>query len=207
MEDVSERASNDLPEFLAEIWNWDLGSRLLDLALASAPEKVDLLLEALLTVPRTFTFVDFIVLADGRRYVRIWDVSQYPSLYTYVDGDLKVKDDMWYRPKQLLNPAMLAFHLRAIEGLTPYTFTPLQYDTFLSLPNDPWTRRYRDRVEKLIDRLDLDEEGWTVDEFLPTIPRETIGFHADGEPLEDTDDPFPSSEGIHFPTSGQLPSN
>jgi len=207
MEDISSRASNDPAAFLSDVWDWDLGSRLLDIALSSAPEEVHHLLEILTTVPRTWTFVDFIVLADGRRYARVWDASPYPSLYTYMDGMLKAKEDMAYEPKQIWNKAMMAFHIRAIHGITPYTFSPIQYDSFLSTENDPWSRYYEQKVEELIDRFDLDEEGWTVDELLPTIPRETLGFDVNGQPVENPDAPFPSNQGINFATPEELPPN
>ena len=155
------------------------------------------------TVPRTWTFIDFIVLADGRRYLRIWDASQYPSLYTYVDGRLVAREDMDYEPKELLNLAMVAFHVRAIAGATPYNFFPLSvYQSFLRSEQTPILDDINEYLADLVDRLDL---GWAVADLLPTIPRETFGFHADGTPIRNPTRPFPRAQGMFFPISGRLP--
>ncbi|THE63775.1 hypothetical protein D8Y22_15650 [Salinadaptatus halalkaliphilus] len=172
----------------------------------SAPQRVEFFLNASTAVPRTWTFIDFIVLADGRRYARVWDASQYPSLYTYVDGTLRKKEDMDYEPKQLWNRSMFAFHMRASAGATPYNIAPLtQFQAMLRTgPDADLWNQYRERIEETLEALEI---GWSASELLPTTPRVTVGFDADGEPIDDPDAPFPPAEALIVPVADTLPPN
>lgn len=207
MGDISERASDDPHGFLNEIWDWGLTREALaKLALLASTADVDYFIEAVATVPRTWTFLDFIVLADGRRYARVWDASQYPSLYTYMDGDRKARDDMAYETKQLWNLEMFAFQMLAMLGLTPYSSSPLTYyELFFTSPEVSPVRDdvLRAMADQIYD-LGLD---WTPAELLPTIPRVTLGFDANGEPVDDETAPFPSPSEMFFPTGETLPPN
>lgn len=206
MSDISARAAADAPGFLGEVWDWGFARQtLLELAIMSAPETVDFFLEAITTIPRTWTFLDFIVLADGRRYARVWDASQYPSLYTYVDGVLKAHEDMPYETRQIWNETMFAFLVRAMAGATPYS-NPLKYYE-ASLTSETISLEIERTINAIIDQLDL---GWIASDLMPTIPRETLGFDGDASatetnPIDDPDGPFPRAEGLFFPSEAELP--
>ena len=72
-------------------------------------------------IPNNYTFLDFTLLADGRRYRRVWDASAYPSLNTYVDGKKVAHDPFPYNPQEALNRTQINFHLHATAGITPYS--------------------------------------------------------------------------------------
>lgn len=220
MEDVARRASRDPGGFLATIWDWndDFRGWILRQLTTAAPEEVHYLLEVLTTVPRNFTFLDFIVLADGRRYAKIWDSSPYPSRYTYLDKQLRDRYDMRYEPREQFNLWMTVFHARAITGVTPHSNKSIdQYMRFLrtqvklteigedDLPDDfkrdPWSVRFRDYLETLMEIFGLED-----DKLEPVSPR-TLGFHADGEPVGNPDAPFPPVDELQFPGTNELPSN
>jgi hypothetical protein len=222
MENVAYRSSADPASFLATIWDWDSGFRewILRRLVSSAPEEIHYILETLTTVPRNFTFLDFIVLADGRRYAKIWDSSPYPSQYTYLDGKLREEYNMWYLPEQAFNPAMLLFHQRAIVGVTPHSNKSIeQYMEFLrtqvklvdedeELPDDfridPWSERFDDSLKKALTAFGLEGERWELDNLVPVYPR-TLGVHANGEPVEDPNEPFPPVDDLSFPGTNELP--
>lgn len=163
-------------------------------------------LDAISTVQNTYSFIDFIVLADGRRYARVWDASQYPSLFTYVDGRLVVDEKMEYKPNEWWNKDMFAFHALAIAGATPYQ----------SLGDRTWERLVRGsarewklmeaEIETLLNKIPL---GWDARDLLPTIPRVTVGFHDDtgDEQIDHPSTPFPLAADLEFPWADSLPPN
>lgn len=100
----------------------------------------------------------------------------------------------------------------SIHQHSPYTFDPVQYEWFLTgqiedYYDDPWTPAYEEKVRDFIDRFGLDEDGWTVDELLPTMPRETLGYYANGDPIDNPGEPFPDTEDLNYPTDDKLPPN
>lgn len=127
VQDLSDRAADNPLVFVNEIMNWGLPEWLLEVAYFAAPPQLRVLIDLMATVPRTFTFVDFVVLADGRRYARVWDASQYPSLATYVDEELATLQRMPYSPKELFNLHNTAFFARAGAGVTPYQSYGLRF--------------------------------------------------------------------------------
>lgn len=207
MGDISERVANDAPEFLRTVWDWgDIESSIAELALTAAPEEVHYFLEAATTVPNTYSFLDFVVLADGRRYARVWDASQYPSLFTYIDGRLKSPEKMDYDPQEWYNWDMFVFQALASAGATPYQ----------SMGDRTWedlvrgSERATEVVEENIERmLDMVPPEWDPSEMIPTVPRVTVGFRTEGgdEPIDNPSEPFPSAEELVFPWGDSLPSN
>lgn len=191
--DWARRVGNDPAGFLSTVLDWDVDPNIAELAMIAAPDQIQILLDYLTVVPNTYTFIDFIVLADGRRYARVWDASQYPSLATYVDGKRRALEKMPYEPRQKFrNKYMIAFLLQASLGATPY-HSPLDLygrliederlmETFLS-----------DGIEQSLSGLPVD---WEVSELLPRVPRETVGYDADGNPLENPDEPFDTAAGL-----------
>ena len=143
--------------------------------------------------------------ADGRRYARVWDASQYPSLFTYVDGRLEVSEQMPYRPREPFNKDMTVFHALAVAGATPYT----------SMGDRRWERLVRasgtleaveEDIEKLLNKI---PPGWEVSELLPEVPRQTVGFRSDTDhtAVDDPSAPFPSVKELKFPWNESLPPN
>lgn len=201
--DWAERVGENPPAFLNEAWDWDLNETLAELAWLAAPPQKQFLADYLTVVPNTYSFIEFIVLADGRRYARVWDASQYPSLATYVDGTRESIEKMPYSPVERLNLWVTAFHVQASAGLTPY-HSPLDLYGRLVDRND------RERFEAMLDDeirqiLEwLPPIGWGVGDFVPRIPRETFGFDADGDPLSDPEEPFDRDAGLLFPWSGTI---
>lgn len=203
--DISQRTADDPAAFFKTVWNWDISAKLAELAIANGPEELQFLIDALTAVPNTYSFLDLVVLADGRRYARVWDASQYPSLFTYVDGKLAASEQMPYEPKQWWNLDMTAFHLMAILGATPYT----------SMGDRTWeqlvrTRGTLDRIEDDIkEMLNVIPPGWDSADFMPTVPRVTVGFESadHDKPVDTPSEPFPRAEDIVFPWSESLPPN
>ena len=187
MDDLSDRVSENAATFFSELWGWPVPETLAKAALAAAPVEVQFAIDSMAVVPNTYSVLDLIVLADGRRYVRIWDASEYPSLATYVDGDLQKLEEMPYEPRELFNRDMFAFTVHAMAGVTPYQSLALRY--FKShLRNHPAIRN--DLEETLIEFVRLLDLPWGAHELMPSIPRETLAFDATGEPLDDADAPF-----------------
>lgn len=194
MRDFSSRIADNPASFFSSVWNWPVPTSLAKLVLLAAPPGVGFITESLGVVPNTFTVLDVVVLADGRRYVRVWDASQYPSLATYVDGKLKSLEQMPYEPHQEFNAGMTAFFLRAISGFTPYESLALrQYKGFIR--QKPWAEgELEDDLIRLIDKFDL---PYTANELMPTVPRDTLGFDGnarESDELANPDEPF--SEGV-----------
>ena len=138
-------------------------------------------------VPNTYSVLDLIVLADGRRYVRVWDASEYPSLATYVDGDLQKLEEMPYEPREVFNRDMFAFTVHAMAGVTPYQSLALRYFKAHLRSHPDVEGNLEEILIELVRLLDL---PWGVHELMPSIPRETLAFDANGEPLDDPDAPF-----------------
>lgn len=169
----------------------------------AAPLWVRFVIDFLTTVPNTFTFLDFIVLADGRRFVRVWDASQYPSLAVYVDGVQQSQEKMSYEPRELINEPMTSFMLEAAAGTTPYTAPSPLYKLILSnsdLLEDLVGNYKRQTVNVLRDPVD-------VEDIVRPIPRETLEISPDGDRAENPDDPFGPPEKLPVPLSGILNPN
>lgn len=206
--DISKRASDNAADFFSTIWDWPVPDPVAKLAMLSSPRYAQFLTEALTAIPNTYTFIDFIVLADGRRYVRIWDASSYPSLFTYVDGVLEAKEKMSYDPKELWNKDMFAFHALASAGATPYNCLAHRiWGSVIRGEDDVWTQ-IEEGLEEKLDLLPIEQGGWSAHQLMPSIPRETLAFHNaehDGEEPIDPDGPFPSPADFRIKWSGELP--
>lgn len=203
VQEWAERVADSPVDFFNTVWDWGLNERLAEIAWLLAPGRIQSLADYLTVVPNTHSFVEFIVLADGRRYARVWDASQYPSLATYVDGTRRSLEKMPYQPRERFNLALTAFHAQASAGVTPY-HTPLDYYSRLVSEND------RERIEEeLLGEIEkildwLPPLGWTVADFMPRIPRETVGFYPNGDPIENPIEPFNRGTGLLFPWSGTI---
>lgn len=198
--DLSRRVGHDTPDFFKEIWDWnDITHLIAELALIAAPGRVQFLIDYLVVVPNTYSYIDFIVLADGRRYIRVWDASQYPSLATYVDGRREAFDPLPYEPQQLLNLQMTAFHVLASAGLTPFTSALSFYER--ALADEKFMIK---EIEEALKHLSLPPIEHTVADFIPTIPRETLAFpsgNKDREPIDNPGEPFGSYSRLFYPSS------
>lgn len=200
MGDVSHRASSDPVDFFNTVWEWGLSDNLAKLAMLAVPATVRLALEFLTTVPNTFTFIDFVVLADGRRFVRIWDASQYPSLAIYVDGVQREIEKMSYKPKEWVNIPMSNFMMDAAAGTTPYTAPGPLYKQLLANPDlmEMLIGEYRKQTVNIFrDPLD-------VEDISRSFPRKTLEIDPDGNLVGNPDNPFGSAEDLPVPLSGRL---
>jgi hypothetical protein len=115
---------------------------------------------------------------------------------------------------------MLLFHQRAIVGVTPHSNKSIeQYMEFLrtqvklfdeeeDLPDDftidPWSERFDDSLKKALDAFGLKGERWELDNLVPVYPR-TLGVHANGDPIQDPNAPFPPVDDLNFPSGNELP--
>lgn len=205
MPDISNRASDDPAEFARKIWEWgDHSEDIMQDIVSTLQQDFQFLIDALTVVPRTWSFIDFIVLADGRRYVKIWDASAYPSLYTYVDGTRVWRYDMPYESKERWNEAMGFFFRRAISGITPYNDFA-QIANLLNTSPPYWVNETEKLVENYLKHLEMG--GEVSDDVTFIAPTATLGFHTDGEPIDDPDEPFPSGESLSYWLSDKLPPN
>ena len=190
--DWARRVGNNPAGFLSTVWDWGVDPWVAKLALSAALGRIHTLIDYLSVVPNTYTFIDFIVLADGRRYARVWDASQYPSLATYVDGTRRALEKMPYEPRQELNSQVVAFLLQASLGATPY-HSPLDLYGRLIEDEELMETLLTDGIQQSLSELPV---NWGVSELLPRVPRETVGYDADGNPLENPDEPFNVSAGL-----------
>lgn len=201
MGDVSRRAATDPVEFFKTIWEWDITDDLeAQLAMLAAPDLAQFAIDFLTTVPNTFTFIDFVVLADGRRFVRIWDASQYPSLSIYVDEERRELEKMSYDPRELVNLPMTGFMLDAAAGTTPYTAPGPLYKQILNSS---------DLLEELIGEykkhtVNVLRDPVDIEDLLRPMPRKTLEISPDGELVTNPDDPFGSAADLPIPLSGTL---
>ncbi|MGZ0747876.1 hypothetical protein, partial [Haloparvum sp. AD34] len=201
--DWAERVGDDAADFFKTVWNWDVDEQLAQLAMLAAPGKIQFLLDYLSVVPNIFSFVEFIVLADGRRYTRVWDASQYPSLATYVDGKRRSLEKVSYNPREPLNLRVSAFLGLASAGATPY-HSPLDFYGRLIEDEELMEAVLTEKVEEIIDIFSVD---WDVEQFYPRVPRQTVGLDANGNPVNNPSKPFDLAAGLEFPWSETIEPN
>ena len=184
---ITEQASDDAAGFLDEIFSWNLPDLAID-AVRLTNGALNKVLEYTSVVPRTWSFIEFIVLADGRHYARVWDASQYPSLYTYLDGERQATDDMTYEPQEEFNGPLLSFFARAAAGMTPYQTIPQFY--LWNLGGGRSEVLYEDTLEENLRTIEKLNE-FNVSEWMPMIPRETVaGGPSDAPDITDPTAPF-----------------
>lgn len=200
----SERVGDNAASFANTVFDWGVPNYIAKLAMVAAPPGMQVLVDFLSVVPNTYSFVDFIVLADGRRYARIWDASQYPSLATYVDGERQALEQMPYNRDELFNLSLTAFLVQASAGVTPY-HTPLDFYSRLLENEDLRERQLDNAIEDVIDLLPV---SWAVHELYPRIPRLTLGYESrNGPEVDDPDGPFADVAGLLFPLSKKIDSS
>lgn len=113
-----------------------LGFPISDLTYELIGERLSFIYDLLIITPKVFTFLDFIVLADGRRVGRFWDGSLFPRHTAYLDGSKKQatdfdKGDEW-QPKEVLNKYQIGWMLEAqSSALTPYETSQWLYLQYL----------------------------------------------------------------------------
>ncbi|PSP85320.1 hypothetical protein BRC96_02935 [Halobacteriales archaeon QS_6_64_34] len=169
----------------------------------AAPLGMQPFIDYMSVVPNTYSFIEFIVLADGRRYARVWDASIYPSLATYVDKRLQELEKMPYNTDERFNANVFAFMLEASVGVTPY-HTPLDFYSRLIKDDDLREGMLQEPIQDLIDLLPV---GWGVNELMSDVPRATVGLDSyDGVPLDEQDAPFGLAEGLLFPLANKVES-
>lgn len=134
---VAKNIINELPNydstlvFLHEVlgWKFEIGGEAVADIIQDIPEPIrDLVTSELQPViallaatPNIFTFVEFTVLPDGRRFVRLWDSSMFPKHALYMDECRFDMTRLPYQKKERLNPRF-AFFLgeAATRAVTPY---------------------------------------------------------------------------------------
>lgn len=102
---------------------------------------------------------------------------------------------MPYSPGERFNPQVAAFHALASAGLTPYHSPGLRAYELLIEDSDRLTSRAEEAIEEVVELFPV---GWDSSDFSPRVPRETVGFHADGSPVSDPDGPFDSDAALPF---------
>lgn len=165
----------DAPSFFGTIWDWDgIGGELAERAWLWMPEEVHDVADALAVVPNIYSFLEVFVLADGRRFTRVWDASPFPGVTLYVDGTRRWVRPVDYEPRERRNSQMETFFNDAVAELAPYHATSLRN----------YLNTFTARKE---------------------TPRKTLGLHADGTPIEDTDEFLPY--GFLDPREVRVPPN
>ena len=144
----------DGPEFFSTIWDWGVGGELAQAAWLAMPDRVHELADALAVVPDIYSFLEVFVLADGRRFVRVPDVSSFPGVSLYVDGTRQWMRPVEYTPRERINTQMSAFFTEAGTELAPY--------------HAPAMKVYLHNLANL-----------------HPISEVTLGFEADGKPIDD----------------------
>lgn len=206
VEEWAERVSDDALDFFNTVWGWDLPDELVDLAWYFLPQpEIQHIMDFMVTIPNTYSVIEFIVLADGRRYFRVWDASQYPSMAVYVDGERRDQDKMEYEPRELIgNFAMGQFFILSMVGMTPYYGPLLNYvnalDSLLAGSGPDWLE---EAIEDALDQLPRSFR-WQANEIMPEIPRSTLAFDADGQELENPDEPFTKMAEFIFPLTDTI---
>lgn len=187
-EQLANKSVEDPVGFFSAIWDWDVSDALAKAATFVDP-AISPIMDWLAVVPRTWSFIEFVVLADGRRYGRVWDASQYPSLFTYMDGERQHMDKMPYKPAEKFNGWLIAFFSRAMAGLTPYQGAVEKYKHTAKNPE-----RLRSEAETefqaTIDKLPVQ---FNASKYLPIMPRATVGLESEaGNEVDDPTEPFDS---------------
>lgn len=200
LQDISRRLADDEAGFFLDVMDWPIPHWQAKLAMLFMPPGTQFLGDFLSVIPNTYSFVDFILLADGRRYVRVWDASAYPSLATYVDGERRDLEPMPYEPRELLlNLGMNKFLAQARAGVTPYT-GPLPL--YLLMVEHPEQAEF---LLSLAIETITPLSGYSTDVLTHDVPRVTLGFHgSDGTPVADPSGPFDSVLGQLLPLSGEI---
>ena len=125
--------------------------------------------------PNIFTFAELTVLADGRRFVRLWDASMFPRHALYLDGLRRDSTELEYQPRQLYNANFIAFLAEASTRLvTPYYAPEWAYK--LHVTENRYVNQVEDVLAEWIDWIP-DADG---DDF-PTYSE--ISHHDSGGPI------------------------
>jgi len=200
---LSDRLGNDTTAFLSQVINVDnIITQFIQFLEDTniIPQSIQAFIDWMSVYPPTYTFLEFIVLADGRRYARVWDASPYPDLYTYVDGRREAVDEMDFQQQQRFNADLASMITLASVGATPYksAWTFGEYERRL----DNTTLLERE-IREALDEFGFDDllpTGFTVADAVPGVPRETVAFEGEsGEnPIDDADEPFDDVNGLLF---------
>jgi hypothetical protein len=134
-----------------------------ELAYLAVPEPGQFLVDFLTVVPNTYSIIDLIVLADGRRFAAVRNASIYPSLAFYLDGERVDQRKMPYAPREALNPYVAAFFLQSSVGVTPYQMPLLRFSRYLNGIR-AWSDALGEPAEELIDLLPVE---WSVSDLVP----------------------------------------
>lgn len=122
--------------FLSEVLDWDIyvdyGPIEVspDIVLSHLSGLIGGITTALAAVPNIYSHLEVTVLADGRRFVRLWDHSPFPEHVAYVDGGQEFFHDFPDEEgdlRELLSPEFAAFAVGAIVGRGPYYGSKNQY--------------------------------------------------------------------------------
>ena len=158
-----------------------------ELAYLAVPEPGQFLVDFLTVVPNTYSIIDLIVLADGRRFAAVRNASIYPSLAFYLDGKRVDQRKMPYTPREALNPYVAAFFLQSSVGVTPYQMPLLRFSRYVNGIR-AWSDALGEPAEELIDLLPVE---WSVSDLLPEDDWPTVGTDREGgRPISDSSSVF-----------------
>ncbi|PSP78790.1 hypothetical protein BRC81_07145 [Halobacteriales archaeon QS_1_68_20] len=197
---VAKHLIDELPNydstlvFLNEVlgWKFEVGGEEVADIIQEIPEPIRSLVTTelnpvialLAATPNIFTFVEFTVLPDGRRFVRLWDSSMFPKHALYMDERQFDMTQLPYEKKERLNPRF-AFFLgeAATRAVTPY-----------HAPNLLYAAHVLSGLGPLISD--------TVDEYTDWVP----GVHPDDFPEYDDVVPHVAGEPVlEFGSTGEWP--
>lgn len=171
----------------------DLGDlsadEIIDLIAPHLPDVVEEVVDLLAVVPNIYSFYELTVLADGRRFTRVWDTSRFPSNALYVDGQRQRLNIVPYERKQLFSARMAAFFVVAKAGISPYKGLD-STENYLD-----WlrARRVMDNPESVLEEFDeldhvvrnypriFSEFDFDVSDIIVDTPRWVVGYDATGD--------------------------
>ncbi|WP_435335870.1 hypothetical protein [Haloarchaeobius sp. TZWWS8] len=166
---VNKFLEQDVLEFLVDTLGWELdgfGRDISDLprfADRVVKEALNPLLSFLSVTPNIFTYLDLVVLADGRRFVRMWDASMFPKHALYLDRERVGTTPLPYGERDLININLLAFFYEAATRLyTPYYAPQIAYMAHV-------LGRNNEDVDRLVEDIET---------FLKWNPYTTVGGYA-----------------------------
>lgn len=162
---------------------------IIDLIAPHLPDIVEEVVDLLTAVPNIYSFYELTVLADGRRFTRVWDTSRFPSNALYVDGQRQRLNVVPYKRKQLFSARMAAFFVVAKAGISPYK----GIDSKENYLNWLRARRVMDDPGSVLEEFDeLDdvvrnyprifaEFDFDVNDIIVDTPQWIVGYDATGD--------------------------
>lgn len=189
------RESPSVIQFLHDVVGWEfrVGGEPVEDVVEAIPEPVRSALESkfstlvgmLAATPNIYTFLEFTLLADGRRFVRLWDASAFPKHALYLEGDQFGLTELPYSPRENFNGNFAAFLADAASRLvTPYHAPREAYEAHLrngAFADDP--RLQYEKYASFVPVVDADDVVNYLDVRSNDGPVIEHGERADGSPI------------------------